>query len=358
MTERRPYQNPTEHEQRQSPSIAFERLVPNTIIDPQILVRQYKGIDYQYILDKLGPVRLYKSSFDEQYRGPFEIAEKVVKKVGKKPDVILYCTSHLPKKDAFTGFNSQLRAHFVRDFLAEKGMADDLETETVANTHTFSAACSSGVLALDFLRRTNPQGKNVLLVIDETGYRATMPPPGIDNGKAGLLFSDFGIAMQFEYGENGLEVLASRFDHTPQHADLLKMKVPELTYDPCLTAYLPPSSHFFQMQGPELLRFFRGEITRGKLDKLCQDANVDPKALDFFVSHQASNRMVNYFNKMFAEVPYKGNGIIKYGNTSSASDFIDLQDGITQGFIKKDSTGLVLAYGGGLAWGAAVVKLH
>jgi 3-oxoacyl-[acyl-carrier-protein] synthase-3 len=48
--------------------------------------------------------------------------------------------------------------------------------------------------------------------------------------------------------------------------------------------------------------------------------------------------------------------IQNYGNTSAASVPIALDEAVREGRIKKDDYILMVAFGGGLIWGSALVK--
>lgn len=56
-------------------------------------------------------------------------------------------------------------------------------------------------------------------------------------------------------------------------------------------------------------------------------------------------------NKQFANID-------KYGNTSAASIFIAMYEAYQQGKLHKDDILLLVAFGAGFTWGAAVFQWH
>lgn len=345
----------TEYEPSVHP-IAIRRHYPAKSIDPNELFKSYPDYEKrggsEYVVNNLGPQTLYETDPEdsrERYAAS-NLAVDLVVHTHEKPDIIYVATSHLPNDK-----RRQRVAVDIRNRLAKLDLAD--ERATPENSHTFSAACSSSIFALHKLGLLNPQGANILMVVDEMGYRRTLLPPEQDDQKSALLMSDFAVALQFTYGED-FEVLASEIHFLGDKENLLAMRVPLYNADPFIHINPPPYADHFLMQGAKLRRFFNKEITRQKLEALMSMADVKPEQLDFFLSHQASIGMVRDAHKLFPEIPYKPQeGIVTYGNTSSASTLLDLEDGLQDGKIQEGDTGLMLGFGGGLGWGAAVVRV-
>lgn len=345
----------SQEQETKRPHIFMYRRFPKEKIDvikdllPEY--QKYHNIDESYVVGKLGATTLYEESADpEQQVSGEQLALQAAQVSGLAPDIIYFCSSYLP-----TDPKAQRKANITRALLARYGYAD--EEKTPANTHTFSAACSSTAVAFDRVRELNPEGKRVMLISDETGYRRSMPPTAFDTQKAGLLFSDAQTVWIFPYGKNGLEVVASEIHRISDTDQCLTMPVPEVDpHDPYITSYAPPYSEYFGMNGPALKREFGRKITQRELARVLLAGRVHITGLDFFTGHQASIRMEDYFNNFFEGVLYKGEGIKKYGNTSSASTLLDMEDGINEGKITPGSTGLVVQYGGGLTWGACVLR--
>lgn len=80
--------------------------------------------------------------------------------------------------------------------------------------------------------------------------------------------------------------------------------------------------------------------------------------IDLIIPHQANIRILNGVAKRLGVDPKKKLylNIEKYGNMSAASSAVALTEAVQEGRIKKGDTILMDAFGGGLTWGALVIK--
>lgn len=88
------------------------------------------------------------------------------------------------------------------------------------------------------------------------------------------------------------------------------------------------------------------------------DANgVTLEDIDWFIPHQANLRMLQSVAKRL-NVPFEKfyMTVHKYGNISSASISIALDEAVRTGAIKKGHLVLLTAFGGGLTWGSALIR--
>ncbi|MEI7541863.1 MAG: beta-ketoacyl-ACP synthase III [bacterium] len=94
------------------------------------------------------------------------------------------------------------------------------------------------------------------------------------------------------------------------------------------------------------------------LDKAMQIAGVTPEQVDFTIFHQANIRIIQYIAKKF-NIPEEKNivNIQRFGNTSAATIPIAFAEAYEAGKIKKGHIVAFSAFGGGLTWGGAVVKV-
>jgi 3-oxoacyl-[acyl-carrier-protein] synthase-3 len=114
--------------------------------------------------------------------------------------------------------------------------------------------------------------------------------------------------------------------------------------------------HFIKMRGRELFRVaVRGmeESLRRALDI----AGLKPEELDLVIPHQANPRIIDATRERLGVPAEKVIlNIERYGNTSSASIPISLDEVVRAGRLKPgDKLGLV-AFGGGATWGATVSR--
>jgi 3-oxoacyl-[acyl-carrier-protein] synthase-3 len=114
--------------------------------------------------------------------------------------------------------------------------------------------------------------------------------------------------------------------------------------------------HYIRMRGKELFRV----AVRGmdeSLHKALDDAGVSIGDLEMVIPHQANLRILDAMRERIGisaeRVPVN---IDRYGNTSSASIPITLDEVVRAGRLKPgDRLGFV-AFGGGITWGASVAR--
>lgn len=84
---------------------------------------------------------------------------------------------------------------------------------------------------------------------------------------------------------------------------------------------------------------------------------VSLKDVDWFIPHQANLRMIQAVAKRL-NVPFEKfyMTVHKYGNISSASVSIALDEAVRTGVIQKGQLVLLTAFGGGLTWGSALIR--
>lgn len=126
----------------------------------------------------------------------------------------------------------------------------------------------------------------------------------------------------------------------------------------------PPSAetiekkmHTIRMNGPEVFKFATrvlGEALQQVIDK----AGLKTQDIDLFIPHQANIRIIQSAAK-FAGLPDEKIfvNIHKYGNTSAASIPIALAEAMEEGRATVGSTLAFVAFGAGLTWASAVVKI-
>ncbi|MBD3427029.1 MAG: beta-ketoacyl-ACP synthase III [Candidatus Omnitrophica bacterium] len=80
--------------------------------------------------------------------------------------------------------------------------------------------------------------------------------------------------------------------------------------------------------------------------------------IDIIIPHQANIRILNALAKRMGVDPEKKVylNIHKYGNMSAASSAVALTEAVEEGRIKKGDTILMDAFGGGLTWGALIIR--
>jgi 3-oxoacyl-[acyl-carrier-protein] synthase-3 len=86
---------------------------------------------------------------------------------------------------------------------------------------------------------------------------------------------------------------------------------------------------------------------------------VDVADIDWFIPHQANLRMFQSIAKTLNISMEKFYLTLhKYGNISSASCAIALDEAVRDGSIRKDQWVCMPVFGGGLTWGSALIQWH
>ena len=117
-----------------------------------------------------------------------------------------------------------------------------------------------------------------------------------------------------------------------------------------------PPGYFLEMKGNQTFK-----IAVKKMSDICLELletnGFTPGDVDIVIPHQANIRILNAVGKMLG-IP--GDKIFvnldKYGNTSAASIPIALYEAEQSGRLKPGSLALMVAFGGGLTWGGALVR--
>jgi 3-oxoacyl-[acyl-carrier-protein] synthase-3 len=100
------------------------------------------------------------------------------------------------------------------------------------------------------------------------------------------------------------------------------------------------------------------EHISGAMLEACARGGVSIEAVDWFVPHQANQRILDgVARKLGIPVEKVVSTVAVHGNTSAASVPLALEAAVRDGRIKKGDLVLMEALGGGLTWGAALVRM-
>ena len=115
--------------------------------------------------------------------------------------------------------------------------------------------------------------------------------------------------------------------------------------------------HTTWMHGNEVFKF-AVRIMPFAFEKAIEGAKLNIEQIDWFLPHQANLRIIELAAKRFEVSMDKFIVTLqKYGNTSASSIPIALDECVKSGKIKKGDTLAMAAFGAGLTWASAVVKL-
>ena len=111
-----------------------------------------------------------------------------------------------------------------------------------------------------------------------------------------------------------------------------------------------------RMQGNKV---FREAVTRisEAMETVAAQAGIAPSDIDWFVPHQANERIIQGVVKKLDLRPNQViSTIARQGNTSAASIPLAYCEGVGDGRIKRGDLVMLEAMGGGLTWGAALLR--
>jgi 3-oxoacyl-[acyl-carrier-protein] synthase-3 len=114
--------------------------------------------------------------------------------------------------------------------------------------------------------------------------------------------------------------------------------------------------HFLKMEGNEVFKI-AVRIMVDSADKAIKKAMLKPSDIRLFIPHQANIRILMAVAKRIGVSEEKiFMNIEKYGNMSAASTAVALVEASQQGKLKKGDYVVLVAFGGGLTYGAVVIK--
>lgn len=145
-------------------------------------------------------------------------------------------------------------------------------------------------------------------------------------------------------------VIATHLHADGRYGDLLKLPQPRRGMSgAAMEAYM-------YMKGNDVFKVAVTRLSEIVTETLAA-AGIEPSELDWLVPHQANFRIISATAKKL------GMGLDKvvltldkHGNTSAASVPIALDEGVRDGRIQRGHLVLLEAFGGGFAWGSALVR--
>ena len=113
---------------------------------------------------------------------------------------------------------------------------------------------------------------------------------------------------------------------------------------------------YIEMVGPDVFKFAVDIFIR-QATEVCQAAGVGLDEIDLWVPHQANYRIIDAAARRIGlPIERVAINIDEYGNTSSASIPIALEEAVRNGRVKTGDHVLLAGFGSGLTWGATLLK--
>lgn len=172
-----------------------------------------------------------------------------------------------------------------------------------------------------------------------------------------VIFGDGAGAMVLVRDDEAGKLLSSDFGADGSGADYIKIQVGGVV-NPLQNFYgYKEEDLHFQMAGKKVYEFTISVVPDAVV-RMLEQANISNEEIDHVILHQANVRIIDTISKMTEIERSKFIvNIDKYGNTSSASIPIALDEALRAGKIKKGETVMMLGFGGGLSWGGVIYQL-
>jgi 3-oxoacyl-[acyl-carrier-protein] synthase III len=216
-----------------------------------------------------------------------------------------------------------------------------------------AAACSGFVYAVQVADAQMRAGDFKRVLVIGTDALSTMVD--WNDRRTSVLFGDGAGAcvMVTEPGNRG--VLSSLLRSAGEYWNLLSVRATGIRGTIDSEVRRNPDDAI-KMKGPELFKIAvksMEEISR----LVAERAGVGLNQIDLFVPHQANMRIISAVAERLGLPPDKVfTNIDRYGNTSAASVPIALDEALEQGRIHDNDIVMLNACGGGLTWGANLIR--
>ena len=217
------------------------------------------------------------------------------------------------------------------------------------------AACTGHLYALSMAEGYLAAGRGeVALVVATEKMSAILD---WNDRTTAVLFGDgAGAAVLKPSNGSGRGILSSHHQSDGNLAELL-YRPGGGAVEPISQTVLDEGRHLLRMQGREIFKNAVRSMAEA-CDMALQKAGLTASDIDLLVPHQANIRIIEATAK-YAGIPMEKVfvNVGSYGNMSSATVPVALDEAIEQGIIGPGSTVLTVAFGAGLTWGAMTLRL-
>ena len=222
-----------------------------------------------------------------------------------------------------------------------------------ASALDIQAACSGFLYGLSIAKAWVESGmyKTVLVVATEKNSSFI----DYQDRTTCVLFGDGAGACVVQAGGSGYEIEHICLGADGEQSELICIPASGCR-KPASDETLKNRDHFLKMQGKEV---FKHAVRRMEnAAKECLDkAEVPQEQISWLIPHQTNIRIMEAISKRF-EIPWERvwKTIQEYGNTSSSTVPIALYELHKKESPKEHEHLLLVAFGGGLTWGACLIK--
>jgi 3-oxoacyl-[acyl-carrier-protein] synthase-3 len=170
-----------------------------------------------------------------------------------------------------------------------------------------------------------------------------------------VIFADGAGAIVMSRGEEPRGVLASALHSDGKMVDFICMPGGGALHPPS-PEMLEQRLHYIRMRGNETFKM-AVRCLADVCHEVLEAAGLTSADVAWFVPHQANRRIIDAVGQRLKLAPERVYvNVDRYGNTSSASIPIALDEAVRSGKIRPGDIVLMAAFGAGLTWGASVVR--
>lgn len=216
-----------------------------------------------------------------------------------------------------------------------------------------SAACSGFIYGLANATSMIKSGiyKNALVIGAECLSRIT----DYTDRNTCILFGDGAGAVVIGEVSEGRGFLSFELGADGSGGDLLKVESGGSRL-PASQETIDQKLHCIYMAGRDVFKF-AVRIMGSTAEKALEKAGLSKQDIDLLVPHQANIRIIQSALERL-ELPQEKSivNLDKYGNVSAASIPLALAEAVEQGKVNPGDCMVMVGFGGGLTWGAAVLR--
>ena len=219
-----------------------------------------------------------------------------------------------------------------------------------------SSACNGLLSAIEVgmaLLRANPRYRKVLAC----GAEKLSTITDWEDRNTCVLFGDGAGAVLLERVDDGTPdtLLASELHADGSYAEVLQVPAGG-SRNPASEETLKAHMHYIHMAGRETFKLAVNAMTSSCQSVLTR-AGVTPGEVHLAIPHQANQRIISAVaQRLGLRDDQLFMNIEKCGNTSSASIGICLDEAVTAGLVSRGDLLLLASFGGGLTWGAMLLR--
>jgi len=224
---------------------------------------------------------------------------------------------------------------------------------TTAACFDISAACCGFVYALELGQKLLQGGRyrNALIVTSEVLSTIT----DWEDRDTCVLFGDgAGVAVLSKGCDRG-EILDCYIGSDGEFASLLEIEAGGSAC-PITPEVLKERRQYIRMEGNKIFKLAVASMVRSAV-RVMKQTGMTPGDVTWLLPHQANLRIMKAVAKRL-KIPEKQVyiNVDRYGNMSGATVPIGLAEMDNNGILKKGDLLLMVAFGGGLTWGASLVR--